>query len=222
MARRLAFQRQARLGARVFTSVPRGHATLVGVSSGWIAVFLLLGALAGVVAGYVVGSEGPLEEGALGLAAATIGGLIALLGAFGKQMVDARRNDIGARHERQEAVMLRSYDELTEIYRVTLDYAKRKRVAVVPVEGALAMGIARAKVRPLLEMIDDNKLRELAAAALDSFATTAIGIAPDRPEEENTDDESRADLEANRKTLDAMGGRITEIARTWHGDTRPD
>jgi hypothetical protein len=184
---------------------------------GSLVVALLLGALVGLVAGYVVGSEGSLSGGALGLAAATIGGVIALLGAFGIQIRKDHRDDVRARRDRQEAVMLEGYRGLGEIRDLTLELSKA-RAHGQPLPSAIGINAARSHLRPTLEMIDDNAIRALSVKAIDGFAMTAEAIAPSDPQTPPASDAAvKAALERDRKVLDGMATRIGDLGRVWHG-----
>jgi hypothetical protein len=55
--------------------------------------------------------------------------------------------------------MLKSYDGLTEIYRPRLNFASASASRVSLLDGAVELGFARPKLRPSLEMIDDDALR---------------------------------------------------------------
>lgn len=145
-----------------------------------IILALLVGALGGVVAGYALGSDAPLGDGALSLAAATIGGLIALAGAFGIQLRKDHRDDVQARRARQEAVMIASHRRLVEIRQQTLTLSKQ-RAHGRPLSSAIEIDAARSFARPELEMIDDDTIRRLAVDALNGFALTAEAIAPNPP-----------------------------------------
>lgn len=180
-----------------------------GMRWGWL-VAMFVGALGGVAVGYVVGSEGPLGEGALSLAAATIGGLLALLGAFGIQLRRDQRDDLRARRDRQEAVMLESYHGLVAIRDLTFELVQGR-------SSGIEINSARSHLRPTLGMIDDNELLQLAVQALDGFATTAHAIAPDPPATPASRDEVRAALDRDRQSLDAMAVRIGDIGRAWRG-----
>ena len=184
-----------------------------------IVLALLVGALGGVVAGYVAGADAPLSGGALSLASATIGGLIALAGAFGIQLRKDHRDDVRARRDRQERVMLESYDRLVKIRELTLDLSKRRQASGgAPVPGGIEINSARSHARPELEMIDDDEIRRLAFEALNGFAMTSDAIAPNPRRQPGTDDEVQAALERDRKTLDAIATRIGDLGRKWHGD----
>jgi hypothetical protein len=77
-------------------------------------------------------------------------------------------------------VMLTSHRGLVKIQELILDFVRRKvRAGEAPIEGAVNLNRARGDLRPTLEMIDDDELRSLAVEALNSFAETAKGIAPE-------------------------------------------
>jgi hypothetical protein len=179
-------------------------------------VALLVGLLAGVVAGYAIGDRGPLEAGALSLAAATIGGMIALLGAFGVQLRRDHRDDVRARRDRQHAVMLESYTRLVEIRRMILKLAQRRALGQ-PSSGGMEIDAARSHLVPHVEMIDDDEIRRLSVEALDGFVRTADAIAPLPPDQPASDDDVSAALDSDRTALDVIAARIATLERAWHG-----
>lgn len=81
--------------------------------------------------------------------------------------------------------MLEIYGGMTELYAVVLDHAKRKREAGVTTPGgAVETMTSNLQLRLHLEMLDDDKAREIASKTLDNLANLGQGLAPGPREQE--------------------------------------
>jgi hypothetical protein len=148
------------------------------------------------------------------LADTITGATIALVSSVGTQVLIGWRAARETRRQSRFSSMLEIHEGMTELYALVLDFAKRKREAGgVNPGGAVELMTRRFQLRLHLEMLDDDKVREIADNTLNTLASLARGMAPDPGEQEVTRQQTDADLKAATKGLEDLAARIGEVAR---------